>query len=187
MGRKKDGGPDSRRPTTRYTTCPQQGTRLYQTRATPHGRKGQDCYDHALLVTGYDVLLSTLQGDLSFSSSSASSFASTHAGPVHFHLIDLRLRHHALSDSCLEPPSRVLPHGQLRSFDISPPLPLDVTMTYDSDPDSNPYSFHDIIAYRSPMIRPLPLTLTIRTAIRYWLIPLHDEHFPLSLTYCTML
>src|SRR6266568_7170759 len=42
MGRKKDGGPDSRRPTTRYTTCPQQGTRLYQTRATPHGRKGQD-------------------------------------------------------------------------------------------------------------------------------------------------
>src|SRR6266704_6895760 len=99
------------------------------------------CYDHALLVTGYDVLLSTLQGDLSFSSSSASSFASTHAGPDHFHLIDLRLRHHALSDSCLEPPSRVLPHGQLRSFDISPPLPLDVTMTYDSDPDSNPYPF----------------------------------------------
>src|SRR6266568_3361846 len=81
------------------------------------------CYDHALLVTGYDVLLSTLQGDLSFSSSSASSFASTHAGPDHFHLIDLRLRHHALSDSCLEPPSRVLPHGQLRSFDISTPLP----------------------------------------------------------------
>src|SRR6266702_3022259 len=71
-----------------------------------------NCYDHALLVTGYDVLLSTLQGDLSFSTSSASSFASTHAGPDHFHLIDLRLRHHALSDSCLEPPSRVLPHGQ---------------------------------------------------------------------------
>src|SRR6266702_3200851 len=69
------------------------------------------CYDHALLVTGYDVLLSTLQGNLSFSTSSASSFASTHAGPDHFHLIDLRLRHHALSDSCLEPPSRVLPHG----------------------------------------------------------------------------
>ncbi len=108
------------------------------------------CYDHALLVTGYDVLLSTLQGDLSFSTSSASSFASTHAGPDHFHLIDLRLRHHALSDSCLEPPSRVLPHGQLRSFDISTPLPLNVTMTYDSDPDSNPYPFHDIIAYRSP-------------------------------------
>src|SRR6266702_645135 len=145
------------------------------------------CYDHALLVTGYDVLLSTLQGDLSFSTSSASSFASTHAGPDHFHLTDLRLRHHALSDSCLEPPSRVLPHGQLRSFDISTPLPLDVTMTYDSDPDSNPYPFHDIIAYRSPTIRPLPLTLTIRTAIRYWLIPLHDGHFPLSLTYCTML
>src|SRR6266702_6515402 len=39
------------------------------------------CYDHALLVTGYDVLLSTLQGNLSFSTSSASSFASTHAGP----------------------------------------------------------------------------------------------------------
>src|SRR6266702_806017 len=45
-----------------------------------------NCYDHALLVTGYDVLLSTLQGDLSFSTSSASSFASTHAGPDHFHL-----------------------------------------------------------------------------------------------------
>src|SRR6266571_5200489 len=27
---------------SRYTTCPQQGTRLHQTRATPHGRKGQD-------------------------------------------------------------------------------------------------------------------------------------------------
>src|SRR6266702_4196189 len=60
------------------------------------------------------------------------------------------------------------------------PTPLDVTMTYDPDPDSNPYPFHDIIAYRSPTIRPLPLTLTIRTAIRYWLIPLHDGHFPLS-------
>src|SRR6266702_7265137 len=56
---------------------------------------GVVCYDHALLVTGYDVLLSTLQGDLSFSASSASSFASTHAGPDHFHRIDLRLRHHA--------------------------------------------------------------------------------------------
>src|SRR6266704_3569412 len=68
-----------------------------------------------------------------------------------------------------------------------PHSPLDVTMTYDSDSDSNPYPFHDIIAYRSPTIRPLPLTLTIRTAIRYWLIPLHDGHFPLSLTYCTIL
>src|SRR6266702_4443027 len=48
-----------------------------------------------------------------------------------------------------------------------PHSPLDVTMTYDSDSDSNPYPFHDIIAYRSPTIRPLPLTLTIRTAIRY--------------------
>src|SRR6266702_5195608 len=153
----------------------------------PPGPTSHLCYDHALLVTGYDVLLSTLQGDLSFSASSASSFASTHAGPDHFHLIDLRLRHHALSDSCLDPPSRVLPHGQLRSFDISTPLPLDLTMTYASDPDSNPYPFHDIIAYRSPTIRPLPLTLTIRTAIRYLLIPLHDRHFPLSLTYCTLL
>src|SRR6266702_946161 len=106
--------------------------------ADPFLDQDPKCYDHALLVTGYDVLLSTLQGNLSFSTSSASSFASTHAGPDHFHLIDLRLRHHALSDSCLEPPSRVLPHGQPRSFDISTPLPLDVTMTYDSDPDSNP-------------------------------------------------
>ena len=56
-------------------------------------------------------------------------------------------------------------------FDISIPLPLDVIMTYDPDSDSNPYPFHDIIAYRSPTIRPRPLTLTIRTAIRYWLIP----------------
>src|SRR6266704_1372723 len=37
-------------------------------------RAAQECYDHALLVTGYDVLLSTLQGNLSFSTSSASSF-----------------------------------------------------------------------------------------------------------------
>src|SRR6266702_7300712 len=44
------------------------------------------CYDHALLVTGYDVLLSTLQGNLSFSTSSVSSFASTHAGPDYFRL-----------------------------------------------------------------------------------------------------
>src|SRR6266702_2924889 len=51
------------------------------------------------------------------------------------------------------------------------PSPLDVIMTYDSDPDSDPYPFHDIIAYRPPTIRPLPLTLTIRTAICYWLIP----------------
>ncbi len=57
-------------------------------------------------------------------------------------------------------------------FDISIPFPLDVIMTYDSDPDSNPILSYDIIAYRSPMIRPLPLTLTIRTAIRYWLTPL---------------
>ncbi len=42
------------------------------------------CYNHALLVTGYDVLLSTLQGNLSFSTSSASSFTSTHAGPDYF-------------------------------------------------------------------------------------------------------
>ena len=52
------------------------------------------------------------------------------------------------------------------------PFPLDVIMTYDSDPDSNPILSYDIIAYRSLMIRPLPLTPTIRTAIRYWLIPL---------------
>ncbi len=30
-------------------------------------------------------------------------------------------------------------------------------MTYDSDPDSNPYLFHDIIAYRTLVTRPLPL------------------------------
>ena len=45
------------------------------------------CYDHALLVTGYDVLLSTLQGNLSFSTSSVSSFASTHARLDHLSLL----------------------------------------------------------------------------------------------------
>src|SRR6266702_424151 len=95
------------------------------------------CYDHALLVTGYDVLLSTLQGNLSFSTSSVSSFASTHAGPDYFNLLDLHLRHRTLSDSCPKPSSRVLPHGQPRSFDICVPFPLDVIMTYDSDPDSD--------------------------------------------------
>src|SRR6266571_6671985 len=51
------------------------------------------CYDHALLVTGYDVLLLTLQGSLSFSASSVSSFASTHAGLDCFSLLDLYPRH----------------------------------------------------------------------------------------------
>ena len=82
------------------------------------------CYDHALLVTGYDVLLSTLQGNLSFSTSSVSSFASTHAGPDYLSLLDPLPRHHASSDSCLEPPSRTLPHGQPRSLDISTLFPL---------------------------------------------------------------
>ncbi len=95
------------------------------------------CYDHALLVTGYDVLLSTLQGNLSFSTSSASSFASTHAGPDYFSLLDLHLRHRTLSDSCPKPSSHALPHGQSRSFVIFILFPLDVIMTYDSDPDSD--------------------------------------------------
>src|SRR6266571_3853098 len=42
MGGKKNDGPSSRRPSPRYTTCLQQGTRLHQTRAAPHGRKGQN-------------------------------------------------------------------------------------------------------------------------------------------------
>src|SRR6266702_1524529 len=67
--------------------------------ATQARRVPDLCYDHALLVTGYDVLLSTLQGNLSFSTSSASSFASTHAGPDFSSSRTLRLRHHALSDS----------------------------------------------------------------------------------------
>src|SRR6266702_6864073 len=61
-----------------------------------------------------------------------------------------------------------------------PHSPLDVTMTYDSDSDSNPYPFHDIIAYRSPTIRPFPLTLTIRTVIRYLLISLKEGPFTIS-------
>src|SRR6266702_1027340 len=42
MGGKKDDGPNGRGPPSRYTACPQQGTRLYQTRATPHGGKGKN-------------------------------------------------------------------------------------------------------------------------------------------------
>src|SRR6266702_6197146 len=42
MGGKENDGSRSRRPPTRYTTCPQQGTRLQQTRSTSHGRKGKD-------------------------------------------------------------------------------------------------------------------------------------------------
>src|SRR6266702_4354631 len=42
MGGRKDDGPSSNGPPPRYTACPQQGTRMHQTRATPHGRKGQD-------------------------------------------------------------------------------------------------------------------------------------------------
>src|SRR6266702_975973 len=42
MGGKKDDGPSSGRLPPRYTTCLQQGTRVYQTRTTPHGRKGQN-------------------------------------------------------------------------------------------------------------------------------------------------
>src|SRR6266702_2025299 len=42
MGGKEDDGPSSNGPSSRYTTRPQQGTRLHQTRATPYGRKGQD-------------------------------------------------------------------------------------------------------------------------------------------------
>src|SRR6266702_4071422 len=57
-------------------------------------------------------------------------------------------------------PSHALPHGQSRSFVIFILFPLDV------------------IAYQFLTIRPLPLTLTIRKAIRYWLSPLHDGHSP---------
>src|SRR6266702_4294156 len=42
MGGKENDSPSSGRPSTRYTTCPQQGTRLHQTCTTPHGGKGQD-------------------------------------------------------------------------------------------------------------------------------------------------
>src|SRR6266702_1866974 len=75
-------------------------------------------------------------------------------------------------------PSHAWPHGQSRSFVIFILFPLDVIMTYDSDPDSDPHPFHDIIAYQFLTIRPLPLPLTIRKAIRYWLSPLHDGHSP---------
>src|SRR6266702_3329914 len=42
MGGKKNDGPSSRRPSPRYTTCLQQGTRLHQAHATPHGGKRQN-------------------------------------------------------------------------------------------------------------------------------------------------
>ncbi len=80
------------------------------------------CYDHALLVTGYDVLLSTLQGNLSFSTSSASSFASTHAGLDCFSLLDLHSPHIALSDSYLKPHHAYCLMDSLVSL-LSPSLP----------------------------------------------------------------
>src|SRR6266702_6364703 len=42
MGGKENNGPKSRRTPPRYERSPQQGTRVYQTRATPHGGKGQN-------------------------------------------------------------------------------------------------------------------------------------------------
>ena len=42
MGREEDNSADSHQMTPRYKGSPQQGTRVYQTRATPHGRKGQN-------------------------------------------------------------------------------------------------------------------------------------------------
>src|SRR6266702_4800928 len=61
------------------------------------------CYDHALLVTGYDVLLSTLQGNpFIFFFRIILRLDPCRTGS--FLIIDLHLRHHALSDSCLEPP-----------------------------------------------------------------------------------
>ncbi|SRR6266702_4843192 len=80
------------------------------------------CYDHALLVTGYDVLLLTLQGNLSFSTSFTSSFASTHAGLDCFSLLDLRSPHIALSDSCLKPHHAYCLMDSLISL-LSPSLP----------------------------------------------------------------
>src|SRR6266702_6059799 len=42
MGGEKDNGSKSRQTTSRYEGSLQQGTGVYQTRAMPHGRKGQD-------------------------------------------------------------------------------------------------------------------------------------------------
>src|SRR6266702_3076342 len=42
MGGEKDNSPKSQRTTRRYEGSPQQGPRVYQTHAMPHGRKGQD-------------------------------------------------------------------------------------------------------------------------------------------------
>ncbi len=109
---------------------------------------GHICYDHALLVTGYDVLLSTLQGNLSFSTSSVSFFASTHARPDYFSFIDHSpTSRHSYRTHALKPH-----HVHCLTDSLVPcylhPFPLDVIMTYDSDPDSDPILSYDIIAYR---------------------------------------
>src|SRR6266702_4851521 len=97
---------------------------------------GEWCYDHALLVTGYDVLLSTLQGDLSFSTSSVSSFASTHAGLDYFSLIDLCLHHIAYRTHASNPH-----HMHCLTDSLIPcylyPIPLLRHHDPDSDPDSD--------------------------------------------------
>src|SRR6266702_1895271 len=64
------------------------------------------------------------KGILHFPLLSVSHFALTHARPDCFSLIDLRPRHITLSDSCLETPSRALPHGQPRSLLSLPLFPL---------------------------------------------------------------
>src|SRR6266702_3427945 len=108
------------------------------------------CYDHALLVTGYDVLLLTLQGNPSFSTSSVSSFVSTHAGPDYFSLLTFI--------HTMPPLIRLMPRtpimctaSRTASFlVISIPPSFDVIMTYDSDPDSNP-----ILSMTSSLTDPL--------------------------------
>src|SRR6266702_1513486 len=45
VGGKEDDSTSGGRPSSRYNRGLQQGTRMYQTRATPHGRKKQDQVD----------------------------------------------------------------------------------------------------------------------------------------------
>ncbi len=115
-------------------------------------------YGHSLLASSFrmmdiplisDILLSTLQGNLSFSTSSVSSFASTHAGLDYFCLIDPSLASCRLIGLRLEPHHIYCLMDSLVPSTIAIPFPLDVIMTYDSDPDSDPIPSYDIIAYRS--------------------------------------
>ncbi len=73
------------------------------------------------------------------------------------------------SPQASDPHHHALPHGQPRSLSPLPLFPLDVIMTYDLEQDPDPILSMTSSLHHPFMIRPVPLTLTIRTAIHYWL------------------